>query len=318
MKILKTLGVTWLGFSLVAGLFVYDALALEPIEQVDAPYAYQVLGQSDNLRLDFGAPGWLRVTLRNIGQESWEVSQLRLGAVYLDSTASRVSEFSTSEWENGSLVKPATERSVIEPLEKVTFKIPVQGINEIAKFKEAFRPAIDGNWAEGKPISWLIQVGEDLSAQTAGAEGKRIRVSLDKQHLWAIEDHVVVMSMPVSTGKAGYDTPEGTYTIANHAARAYSAEYKLYMGNWMALAGPNGNKIRGYGVHQLPAWKVNPAKYKNMNGQYIGSRYYEDGWLYEDAAHLGKKMSHGCIRVGIKEAPILYDWAENGTVVQVG
>lgn len=317
MKILKTLGVTWLGFSLVAGLFVYDALALSPAEQVDKPYAYQLLGQSDDLKLAPGAPGWLKVTIRNIGQENWSTDQLRLGAVYLDGTSSRISQFATSEWENGSLIKSTTEEAVIEPFEKATFEIPVVAISESAKFKEDFRPVINGNWAEGEAISYLIQVGDTIAIQDAEEDGKRIRVSLDKQQLWAVEDHVVVMSMPVSTGKSGYGTPEGMFTIANRAPRAYSSEYKLYMNNWMGLAGPDDNNQRGYGIHMLPSWRTNAAKYKGMDGQYIGSRYYENGWIYEDATHLGKKMSHGCVRVGIKEAPLLYDWAENGTIVQV-
>ena len=313
MKILKTIGVAGLGLSLMASFFVYHALALEPAQQTDQPYAYQLLGQSNDLRLDPGAPGWLNVTIRNTGQESWEVSQLRLGAVYFDSTVSRISQFATSEWENGSLVKATTQRSVIEPLEKVAFEIPVQAVSGAAQFKESFRPVINGKWAEGETIDWLIQVGDELSVQATDEGGKVIRVSLDEQRLWAVEDHVVVMSMPISSGKQGYDTPEGTYTIANHSPKAYSAKYQLYMGNWMGLAGPDDNGQRGYGIHQLPSWKVKVGgKFWREEPQYIGSRYYED------ATHLGKKMSHGCLRVGIKEAPLLYNWAENGTVVRVG
>lgn len=318
MKILKTIGVTLLGCSLVAGLFVYKALALEPATQVDKPYAYQLLGKSADPKLAPGTPGWLKVTLRNIGKQAWPVDQLALGTVYFEGTPGRISPFATSEWQNGSLIKPTTERSVIEPLEKVVFDIPVMAPSDSATFKESFRVVVNNHWAEGTTISWLIQVGDDLSVQSADEGGKRIRISLDRQQLWAIEDHVVVMSMSVSTGKAGYGTPKGTFTIANHAPRAYSEKYKLFMNNWMGLAGPDDNNQRGYGIHMLPSWKTSAAKYKGMDGQYIGSRYYENGWIYEDATHLGKKMSHGCIRVGIKEAPLLYDWAENGTIVEVG
>lgn len=317
MKILKTLGVTWLGFSLVAGLFIYDALALGPTQQIDKPYAYQIVNQDDDIKLDEGTPGWLKVVVRNIGQESWEVSQLRLGTVYFEGTPGRISQFATSEWDNGAFIKPTTKETIIEPLGKVTFNVPIQATNNSATFKESFRVVVNNNWAEGDVISWLIKVGDELSIQSAEAAGKQIRISLDKQQLWAIEDHIVVMSMSVSTGKAGYGTPTGTYTIANHAPKAYSAKYKLYMDNWMALAGPDSKNLGGYGIHKLPSWKVNPAKYRGMDGQYIGDRYYENGWIYEDAKHLGTKMSHGCIRVGVNEAPLLYDWAENGTVVNV-
>jgi len=316
MKILKTLGVTWLGFSLVAGLFVYDALAFTPAKQIDTPYAFQLIGQSSDLKLDPGAPGWLKATIRNIGQESWPIEQLALTAVYPDGTPGRISQFATSEWISG-LIKPATGQTVIEPLEKVTFNIPVQAINESATFKESFKPVIGDYLTEGEAISYLVQVGNDLSIQGIDDNTKKIRVSLDKQRLWAIENHVVVLNMPVSTGKPGYGTPKGTFTIANHAERAYSAEYKLYMDNWMALAGPDNNQMLGYGIHKLPSWPTKSATYQGKDGQYIGNRYYENGWVYEDATHLGQKMSHGCVRVGIKEAPVLYNWAENGTIVEV-
>ncbi|OGB74855.1 hypothetical protein A2810_01915 [candidate division Kazan bacterium RIFCSPHIGHO2_01_FULL_49_10] len=317
MKILKTLGVTWLGFSLVAGLFIYDALALGPVEQTDQPYAYQVISQSSDIKLDPGAPGWLIATIRNIGQADWEVAQLRLDATYFEGTPGRISQFATSEWENGHLIKPATDQTVIKPLERVTFKIPVQAGSDLATFKESFRPVINNHYAEGETISYLIRVGDDIAMQSADENGKKIRISLDKQQLWAIENHVVVMSMPISSGKAGYGTPTGQYTIYNHIPKAYSAKYQLFMDNWMALAGPDSKKLKGYGIHKLPSWKVNSAKYKGMDGQYIGDRYYENGWIYEDAKHLGTKMSHGCMRVGVEEAPLLYDWAENGTVVSV-
>ena len=124
------------------------------------------------------------------------------------------------------------------------------------------------------------------------------------------------MDISISSGKPGYSTPKGSFQVFNHIDTAYSAEYKLYMDNWMALANLKG-QVQRMGLHKLPYWRVNLAKYRQYEGQYIGSRFYTNGKLYEDAKHLGKRMSHGCIRMGIIEAPILYQWAEKGTPVEI-
>ena len=59
---------------------------------------------------------------------------------------------------------------------------------------------------------------------------------------------------------------------------------------WMAFDN------RGYGLHELPEW---PGGYK------------------EGASHLGHRVSHGCVRLGVGAAKKLYDWAEVGTLVIV-
>ena len=158
----------------------------------------------------------------------------------------------------------------------------------------------------------MIQVGNVLNHQIA--EGKQIKIWIDEQRLWMIEDNVVILDIPVSTGKAGYSTPKGMFKILNHIDVAYSAEYKLYMDNWMALSSVKYG-YRGYGLHRLPYWKVNPAKY--TEGQVLDGRLYTEGKLYEDYAHLGEKRSHGCIRLGLEASQVLYDWADNGTLVEI-
>jgi len=313
MKTFKILGVTCLGLSLVAGLFVYKTLASE---RVDQPYAYRLINQSDDIKLDPGTPGQLTVTIRNIGQESWPVEGLRLGTVYFDGTPGRISYFATSEWEGQHLIKPTTDRIVVAPMDKVSFDIPIQAVSDVATYRETFQPIVNGIWVSGAPVEWLIQVGGGVQIQDSETGEKQIKISLDKQRLWAIEDHVVVMDIPISSGKPGYSTQKGSFQVFNHIDTAYSAEYKLYMDNWMALANLKG-QVQRMGLHKLPYWRVNPAKYQQYEGQYIGSRFYTNGKLYEDAKHLGKRMSHGCIRLGLVEAPILYQWAEKGTPVEI-
>jgi lipoprotein-anchoring transpeptidase ErfK/SrfK len=92
----------------------------------------------------------------------------------------------------------------------------------------------------------------------------------------------------------------------------------LYMDNWMALDSDKFG-LKGYGIHALPHVKVNPnnPKFKGKDGQFVGGRLYTNSKWYEGFAHLGKKMSHGCVRLGLVTSKALFDWAENGTRVEV-
>src|SRR3989339_674895 len=58
---------------------------------------------------------------------------------------------------------------------------------------------------------------------------------------------------------------------------------------------PGMETPKGYfGIHELPEW---PGGYK------------------EGVDHLGKPVSHGCIRLGVGDAEFLYNWAPMGTEV---
>lgn len=122
-----------------------------------------------------------------------------------------------------------------------------------------------------------------------------IEVDISDQRLRFYEDGIKLGERTVSTGKWDMPTPLGTFQIRNKIPVAYSRRYKLYMDWWMAFT-PDGS----YGVHALPYWKL-----KN------GGRYYEG------ESHLGRRVSHGCIRQKLEDATSLYAWAAVGTPVIV-
>jgi lipoprotein-anchoring transpeptidase ErfK/SrfK len=122
-------------------------------------------------------------------------------------------------------------------------------------------------------------------------EGKYIDINLASQVMTIFENGKAIESYLVSSGKPGMDTPKGSYQIRNKAPRPWSKAYGLYMPNWMALV-PDGK----FGIHELPEW---PGGYK------------------EGAAHLGRPVSHGCVRLGVGAAKRVYDWTEIGTSVVV-
>ena len=103
------------------------------------------------------------------------------------------------------------------------------------------------------------------------------------------QDGVPVESYLVSSGKRGMDTPKGEFAIQNKAPRPWSKTYGLYMPYWMAFTADGK-----YGIHELPEW---PGGYK------------------EGANHLGRPVSHGCIRLGVGHAKQVYEWADIGTTL---
>lgn len=324
-KFLKYLDFTTLGLATLASLFVYQVYASEFNEISDLPYHYRVVSQSQNPSFEPGETGSLRLTIQNTGRASWPTTQIYLSSVLFNGVKNDSSQFITSIWKDGYRIAPvADSTTVIRPREKVSFIVPLKATKSEGIYQESFKPALEylgfmeGNEDQAQ-INWLVAVGNTMRYQNAASSEKQIQILLDSQRLLAIDNGIIILSAPVSTGMGGvYATPKGTYKIHNHIDTAFSNKYKLYMDNWMAL---NSDKfgLKGYGIHALPHVKVNPnnPKYKGKDNQFINGRWYDDGKLYEDKDHLGHKKSHGCVRLGLDTSKALYNWAENGTKVEV-
>lgn len=119
---------------------------------------------------------------------------------------------------------------------------------------------------------------------------KRIEIGIKEQKLRYYIGLMRLGEFPISTGTTSYPTPLGNYTIDSKSPRAWSARWGLWMPWWMSLQ-------HGYfGIHELPEWP---------------------GGKKEGESHLGQRVSHGCIRLGIGPAKLLYDWADLGTGVVI-
>ncbi len=115
---------------------------------------------------------------------------------------------------------------------------------------------------------------------------KKIEINLARQQLSYFLGGVRLGEFAVSSGKNN-STQRGSFTIANKAPKTWSP-YGLWMPYWLGI------KNTRLGIHELPIW---PNGYR------------------EGSDHLGKPVSHGCVRLGIGPAKIIYDWAETGTPI---
>lgn len=163
----------------------------------------------------------------------------------------------------------------------------------------AYRPLAETSFTTlALPSS--VRVDDDTTKRLRGAlsdtvalrtEGKYLDVDLAQQVMVLFEYGQAVKSYLISSGKRGMDTPKGEFSIYNKSPRPWSKAYGLYMPNWMAFTADGK-----FGIHELPEW---PGGYK------------------EGANHLGRPVSHGCIRLGVGAAKDVYDWTDTGTVVVI-
>jgi hypothetical protein len=305
------------GLVLVAGLggaWAYQAWADGAIDYFSSPRSTVVFLQPGEIRE-------LRVSVQNITPTTWAGETLRLGTIFATGDFDRPSVWSGSSdnrltgWLSDHRITPSTTTSVL-PLQRAQFAVTVQAPERSGAYREYFRPVLEGDrWLTGEVIAIDFYVGEvdRVAAQTAPA--KAILINRLTQQGEMLEQGFVVATLPISTGRAGYTTPAGEYTIMNHHENAYSSGYDLWMPYWMAIVSAQRG-YRGYGIHGLPYWRVNPARYEEGK-IYPGGRLYTQGRLYEGYSHLGTPMSHGCIRFDVRHASILFNWAPNGTPVTI-
>jgi hypothetical protein len=116
---------------------------------------------------------------------------------------------------------------------------------------------------------------------------KYIDVDISEQRLSYYQNGKLVDGYTISSGRYDMPTPLGEYTIFQKNPRAYSNKYELYMPFWMSFK-------PSYGFHELPEW---PSGHK------------------EGQNHLGQRVSHGCVRLGVGPAEKLYNWTPFGTKV---
>ena len=122
------------------------------------------------------------------------------------------------------------------------------------------------------------QTSPDSKTQSTGVAGTAVLINIDKakQKMTVFLDGVEKYDWPISTGRAGYSTPSGTYTATSMNEVWYSKE-------WDNAPMPHSIFFRkdGYAIH----------------GSY-------------EVKNLGRPASHGCVRISPENAATLYALVE--------
>ncbi len=123
---------------------------------------------------------------------------------------------------------------------------------------------------------------------------KRVVVSISKQHVWVYENGQVKWSWAASTGIADSPTLPGVFQVQSRERNGYAGNWNLWMPYFMGIY----DAVPGFtnGFHGFPT----------RNGY---------GILWESA--LGRPVTYGCILISTQNAAALYEWAEDGVVVEI-
>jgi lipoprotein-anchoring transpeptidase ErfK/SrfK len=164
----------------------------------------------------------------------------------------------------------------------------------------------------GVPYLFIEQANGGITSATAGqtitipspdnfmpypvVPDKRIVVSISQQRTTVNENGAVKWDWPTSTGISDSPTWPGIYQIISHEPNAYAANWDLYMPHFMGVYQPIPGSDFTNGFHGFPT---------------------RGGWQLLWTNSLGTKVTYGCILLSNENAETLYNWAEEGVVVEI-
>ncbi len=167
-------------------------------------------------------------------------------------------------------------------------------------------------WDYGVPYPWIEQANPGVSTLTVGQtiiipspdnflefpviHDKRIVVDMSAQRTRVYENEQLIWDWPASTGINDSPTWPGVYQIISHVPNAYASRWNLYMPQFMGVYRPIPGADFTNGFHGFPT----------RGGGQI---------LWENS--LGRRVTYGCILLSNINAQTLYDWAEEGVVVEI-
>ena len=167
-------------------------------------------------------------------------------------------------------------------------------------------------WNTGIPFWMILEANPGLDPENlwAGQEinlpskdellplpvvpGKRIIISIDRQRMWVVEGGERIEEFVISTGIDRSPTQPGVFQIQTHERNAYASVWDLNMPNFMGIYEAWPGFMNG--IHGLPTLSNGRRLWANI---------------------LGRPASYGCIILDLDDAEWLYEWAEEGVVVEI-
>jgi hypothetical protein len=123
---------------------------------------------------------------------------------------------------------------------------------------------------------------------------KRIVISISEQHMWLYQDGIMIDNHVVSTGVPNSPTMAGIFQVTSHVLNAYASRWDLYMPHFLGIY--EATPYLENGIHGLPMLSS-------------GVRLW--------ASILGRPASYGCIILDLQAAEQVYEWADDGVVVEI-
>ena len=147
----------------------------------------------------------------------------------------------------------------------------------------------------------VLQAGQVLTIPSkddllplAVIPGKRVIINISGQRLSIYQAGELLSKHKISTGVDRSPTQPGVFQVQTHERRAYASLWDLTMPNFLGIYEAWPGFMNG--IHGLPTLSN-------------GRRLWE--------GVLGRPVSYGCIVLDLKTAEWLYNWAEDGVIVEI-
>ena len=118
------------------------------------------------------------------------------------------------------------------------------------------------------PITQTALASAQRPTPVTRGRGTRIEILLDRQVLLLVRRGEVTRTIHVSTGKRGFVTPTGEYSILRKRRKSWSIPYKVWL-PWASYF------VGGIAIHQSRVVPARPASHGCVR-----LTRYDAGWLY--------------------------------------
>lgn len=221
-------------------------------------------------------------------------------------------------WHSANRVQMKESR--VEPGGMATFEFNMLAPQEADYYREYFAPLVDGvTWMPKTMIYVDFQVGniaddnvvlkekKEFLYYSGGAskfslDGVRsLDVDISEQRMLAMIDGVIVKEILISSGAYETPTPYGTLVVAGKDRVRIGGKAPHYIMPYFLRLRKEHGSFLGYGIHDLPSVGSGSLRTKIKDllakGEEVPeSLYYGDALWTEAQNHIGRRVSHGCIR----------------------
>jgi hypothetical protein len=206
-----------------------------------------------------------------------------------------------SVWQGAALSEsnirtdPATNAPVVRTLsygEPVQVAAWVKG-EEAEKNDPMWALLADGTYLYARNVGRNAPVLPTPLPDDAPAFGRWIDINLTQQLMSAYDGRTAVRTVPITSGKAGWETPHGMYTIINRVANETMTSGAIGADSHYRLEDVLFTQYfteQGHAIHF--AWWRTPQT-------------------------IGRPGSHGCINVLLEDARFFWDFADYGTPILI-
>ncbi len=205
---------------------------------------------------------------------------------------------------------PRLAAAIMGPREEIKLRVYHEAREHLVKPGETLSSIADDY---GIPYPWIQQANPGLGDNLRSGqkivipspdemiplppvENKRIIVSIKEQKLWAYENGKLKWEWVISTGIPSSPTSPGVFQVQARDPYAYANNWDLWMPWFVGFYRPVPTSDFMNGFHGFP---------KRGGTQLL--------WTNS----LGRPVTFGCVLTTTENAKLLYDWAEDGVIVEV-